>query len=513
MKNTLSAAVALPTVVAIALGGLLMAAPAASAAPAPVEQSEGGAVPVEETTPVTSPTPTPTPEPEPAADQPEAVVDEAEAPAAPEDAAAPAPAPAPAPAVDEMSADAVEAQAAFEVASPVEGQVLSSAGVRVVGTAPAGSQVEISSTGDTGVVVPVVDGAFDEPVSLPAQATAASNVITVRVVGADGADLGTVQRTVVVAGLPTSAAPVISTPVDGSAVEGVPFESGDLETGVVDLAGTGTPGASVEVGLDAVDPVVAWGYGYDPVVVGADGTWADWVFMPYGTWRISVSQSAQDADGFATALSSRAVSVVVDVLRPRAAAAAAPVVTSPGQGSTVVGRPDRSQGAGASSLEFTITGTGTPGSAIAIYGYFEEGRAPIDRYAAAARGEGDGEGDFEPLVAGTDPVVVAADGTWSFTQTLVGPGTYSFAAFALTGDRYFPTMSAPSEVVTFTLAAPAAGTATATTASLAFTGDDGVGSALAGGVLAIGLGAAALTVVRRRARRVSDAAAGSARRA
>jgi hypothetical protein len=508
MKKNVSAAVALPTVVAIALGGLLMAAPA-SAAPAPVEQSEGGAVPVEETAPAADPTPTA--EPEPAADQPEAVVDEAEAPAAPED----VPAPAPAPAVDETSADAVEAEAeaAFEVASPVEGQVLSSAGVRVAGTAPAGSQVEISSTGDTGVVVPVVDGAFDEPVSLPAQATAASNVITVRVVGADGADLGTVQRTVVVAGLPTSAAPVISTPVDGSAVEGVPFESGDLETGVVDLAGTGTPGASIEVGLDAVDPVVAWGYGYDPVVVGADGAWADWVFMPYGTWRISVSQSAQDADGFATALSSRAVSVVVDVLRPRAAAAAAPVVTSPGQGSTVVGRPDRSQGAGASSLEFTITGTGTPGSAIAIYGYFEEGRAPIDRYAAAARGEGGGEGEFEPLVAGTAPVVVAADGTWSFTQTLAGPGTYSFAAFALTGDRYFPTMSAPSEVVTFTLAAPAAGTATATTASLAFTGDDGVGSALAGGVLAIGLGAAALTVVRRRAQRVSGAAAGSARRA
>jgi hypothetical protein len=516
MKNTLSAAVALPTVVAIALGGLLMAAPAASAAPAPVEQSEGGAVPVDETAPAETPAPPAASEPAPVAEPGDV---ETEAPVAAEPTAAADAAAAATPAVDaapsptaaEVPTVEAAVEPAFAVTSPAQGQVLASAGVRVEGTAPTGSRVVVTSSDDgSGVVVPVVDGTFAEAVSLPALSTAASYTVTIQVTGADGAELGTIERTVVVAGLPTNVAPTISTPVDGSVVVGTPYASGDFQTGAVGLAGTGTPGATVDVDLEAVDPVVAWGYGDEPAVVRADGSWNDGVFMPYGSWRISARQVTVDADGFVTALPSSYASVVVDVVPPRAAPAAAPVVTSPGQGSTVVGRPDRSQGAGASSLEFTVSGTGTPGTAIAIYGYFDDGRAAIDRYAAAARGEGTGDGEFEPLVAGEAPIIVAADGTWTTTQSLVGPGTYSFAAFALTGDRYFPTLSAPSDVVTFTLVAP---TATATTASLALTGDDGVGPVLAGGVLAIGLGAAALALVRRRGQRVSDAAAGSARRA
>ncbi|OII22325.1 hypothetical protein [Frigoribacterium sp. MCBA15_019] len=516
MKNTLSAAVALPTVVAIALGGLLMAAPAASAAPAPVEQSVGGAVPVDETAPAEAPAPPATPERAPV-DEPGDV--ETEAPVVDEPAAAADDAVASTPTADaattptaaEVPTAEAAVEPAFAVTSPAQGQVLASAGVRVEGTAPTGSRVVVTSSDDgSGVVVPVVDGTFAEAVSLPALSTAESYTVTVQVTGADGAELGVIERTVVVAGLPTNAAPTISTPGDGSVVEGIPYTSGDFDTGAIEITGTGTPGAIIDLDLDGIDPDVSYGYDYEPAVVKADGTWAEAGYRPYGTWRVSIRQLTVDADGFVTALPSSYVSVVVDVVPPAAAPAAAPVVTSPAQGSTVVGRPDRSQGAGASPLEFTVSGTGTPGSAIAIYGYFDDGRAAIDRYAAAARGESIGDGEFEPLVAGLAPIVVAADGTWTTTQSLVGPGTYSFAAFALTGDlSFFPTMSAPSDVVTFTLVVP---TATATTASLAFTGDDGVGPWLAGGVLAIGLGAAALALVRRRGRRVSDAAAGSVRR-
>jgi len=505
MKNTLSAAVALPTVVAIALGGLLMAAPAASAAPAPVEQSEGGAVPVEETAPVTSPTPAPTAEPEVPAAEPELTAEPG------------APVADPEPAADAEVAQAAAASPTAEaaadpdvtVSSPVDGQVLTSAGVRVEGTVPVGSRVAVTTSEGTGGDVPVIDGAFAEAVSLPALSTTASYRVTIRVTGADGADLGSIDRTVVVPGLPTSTAPTLSSPTDGSFVEAVPDAPGYAATGTVTLVGTGTPGATVDVDLEPVFPETAYGYDDAPPVVRADGSWTDDVSVPFGRWRFSASQLVVDADGFVTSLPSRAVSVVVDVARPVAAFPAAPVVTSPAQGTTVVGRPATGKGL-EGSLTFTVTGTGTPGTAIGIYGFFTEGRGPVDAYAAAARGEGGAPGEFEPMVAGNEPDLVGADGTWSITQTLVGPGTYSFAAFSLFDSIR---MSGPSEVVTFTLVAPTAGTATATPASLAFTGDDGVGSALAGGVLAIGLGAAALTVVRRRARRVSDAAAGSARRA
>lgn len=505
MKNTVPAAVALPTALVIALAGLLTAVPAASAAP--VEQSQGGAVPVEQATPA----------PEPVVDEAgpvdgdagsseEAVAPVAPSTSSPDEATAPT-----TPGAPEAATAEIAAAPAFDVTSPLQGQELRSAGVRVEGTAPVGSRVSVSHDGGSQISTTGSDGAFSTAVWLEAPSTPATYVVSVQVTGADGADLGTVERTVTVAALPVSAAPVITSPLSGNVVG----EPDDPQIATVRLEGTGTPGATVDIDLEPVGPPVPWGYDDAPPVVRADGTWSDSVFLPYGPWRVSASQSSVDADGFETARPSSRVSVVLDVLRAPSAPAAAPVVTSPAPGSTVVGRPDRSRGAEASSLEFTVSGTGTPGTAIGIYGYFTEGRAPIDRYVAASRGEGSIGGEFEPLVAGVDPVVVAADGTWTTTQSLVGPGTYSFAAFTLTGDPFYSTMSDPSQVVTFSLVAP---TRAATTASLAYTGDDGVGPALAGAVLAIGLGllsVAGARLVRRRVRPAAlrDAAAGSARRA
>jgi len=530
MKNTLSAVVALPTAVAIALGGFLMITPAASAAPAavvtPVETGPDATVPDQtvpdqtvpvETVPVeTVPDQTVPVETVPGEAVPVETVPGEAAPGEtapveddPSGGATPSPSAEPAPSA-RPSAAAIAAPG-FTVESPVDGQLLESAGVRVEASVPAGSTVELSSPSAGGVRVVVADGVFSSAFELPAAATAARHTISLQVTGPDGADLGTVDRDVVVAGLPTSAAPTISAPVDGGTVVGVYYTASDFETGAILLEGTGTPGASIDIDLAAIDPVVAWGYDDREPVVSADGTWSRSVYMPYGLWRVSVGQSAIDADGFTTVLPSETASVVVRVVRPAGEVAvpadAAPVVTTPTPGSTVVGRPDAGRGMGGSQI-FTISGTGTPGTAVGIYGFFTEGRAPIDAYAAAARGELPGAADFEPLVAGDDPVLVAADGTWTTTQS-IRPGTYSFAAFTISVDPSAPTMSGPSDVVTFTLAAPATAVGAvdivspADTAGLAYTGAEGSGPLSIAALVVIGLGLVAVGYARRRGRRLS----------
>jgi len=510
MKNTLSAAVALPTAVVIALGGLLIGVPAASAAPAavvtPVVVSPDATVPADsvpvETVPLeTVPDETVPVETVPVETAP--VEDDSSGGATPSPSAEPAPSARP-------SAAAIAAPG-FTVESPVDGQLLESAGVRVEASVPAGSTVVLSSPSAGGVQVDVDDGVFSRAFDLPAASTSVRHTISLQVTGPDGADLGTIDREVVVTGLPTSATPTISAPIEGSTVVGVDYDSGDFETGAILLEGTGTPGASIDIDLAAIDPVVTWGYGDREPVVSADGTWSRFVTMPYGLWRVTVGQSTVDADGFTTALPSKTASVVVRVVRPAEDVAvpadAAPVVTTPTQGSTVVGRPDAGRGMGGSQI-FTISGTGTPGTAIGIYGFFTEGRAPIDAYAAAARGELPGAGDFEPLVAGVDPVLVAADGTWTTTQS-IRPGTYSFAAFTVSVDPSVPTMSEPSDAVTFTLAAPATAVGAvdivspADTAGLAYTGAEGSGPLSIAALVVIGLGLVAVGYARRRTRRLS----------
>ncbi|MDY0890639.1 hypothetical protein [Frigoribacterium sp. CFBP9030] len=533
MKNTLSAAVALPTAVVIALGGLLIGVPAASAAPAPTEQSVGLARPADGTVvdgtvvdgtaadEAASPAPTVGADPVDGAPVPgEAPVEDVPAdqpgsgapvetpvavePTAPGSDVVANPSASPSPAAP----PAVEAAAApgFTVTSPLVGQRLTSAGVRLEASVPTGSTVRWSISDGQSGLSQVADGAFSEAISLDGSTAAVTYTVVLQVSDADGVDLGTIDREFVVAGLPTSSAPTISTPGEGGRVEGRPYESGDYETGAIDVTGTGTPGSVIDIDLLAIVPATPWGYDDEPPVVAADGTWSDEVFVPYGQWSISARQGAFDADGFATTLPSREASVVVSVLRRVDLLPAAPVVTSPAQGGTVVGRPDGSQGHDGSQV-FTIAGTGTPGTVIALYGFFPEGRAAIDRYAAAARGEGEGggEGEFEPLIAGIDPTIVGADGTWSMTESLK-PGTYSFAVFTLFDNPDQSFMSGPSNVVTFTLVAPTAvvGTSsTSGTSALAYTGAEGSGPLSVAALVVIGLGLVAVGYARRRTRRLS----------
>ncbi|MET4051307.1 hypothetical protein ABID81_000651 [Frigoribacterium sp. PvP054] len=239
-----------------------------------------------------------------------------------------------------------------------------------------------------------------------------------------------------------------------------------------------------------------------------DGGFATELSVPVGVWRIAAKQVDLEAypthPGIKSASSAANLSPLITVLPSEAGVVDAPVVTSPGAGATITGRPDPRPGA-EGYLEFDITGTGTPGASIALYGFFDDGTSGIERYAAALRGEIPVT-EVERPSAGLDPVVVGSDGRWSTTASL-RPGTWSFAAFQLDDRLGVELISDASVPVTFTLAAPVMPAVSTTVrgtspTSLAYTGSsDSAPLAGLAGMLLVGLGAAAVVVSRRRASR------------
>ncbi|WP_209561206.1 LPXTG cell wall anchor domain-containing protein [Frigoribacterium sp. PvP032] len=336
MKDYKAVALALPTIVALALGGVALTAAPALAEPAPIGTTEAvsaapedavaadegaGAPAVEVPTEVVEPE-------EAAAPAPEAVEpEEAAAPAPevvePEEAAAPAPE---APATQGTGAQIAAEPTEFSVTSPLDGTVLPSAGVVVTAEVPEGSAVRMSSSpGGGGRYEPSSGTSISQAFFLDASTVPVEHVVTVQVTSPDGRDLGSVQRRVVAPALAPLPAPVLVTPATGAAVVGVPYSSGDFSTGAIELTGTGAPRAVIDVDLLALDPVVPWGYDDEAPLVAADGSWQDVVWMPYGSWRVSAAQQSFDANGFATSLRSSFDSTDVLVVEP-AAAPAAPVV-------------------------------------------------------------------------------------------------------------------------------------------------------------------------------------------
>ena len=357
MKNTVSAAVALPTAIVIALGGLLMTTPAAHAETAPVEQADGAAAPVAVDAPSVAAEPdaasdvgdaTPA-EPSPeegdagtAVEAPDAgeVPDGEVAPPVVEAPVAEAPVadggvltPAEVPVVeDEAAADEAAAAPGFEVTSPTaEGELAFRGGVVVTGTVPEGSSVSIVVSNGTSLRAAVTGTTFREAIAIDPAPFMVDYQVTVTASAADGSPLGSIVREVLVLGQLASDAPVITSPVDGSQVDGdvVPF--GDTDTRRFVVSGTGTPGELLDIELLMLDPERGWGYGHDPVSVGADGTWSTPVWLPVGLARVSIAQQSYDEDGFATTLPSAFASIDV-----RVGPAPAPVVLAPSAPAPVV---------------------------------------------------------------------------------------------------------------------------------------------------------------------------------
>lgn len=379
MKDYKAVALALPTIVALTLGGVALTAAPALAEPAPITATEAAPAAVEDAAAADQGAGAPavevpaeavepqeavdpeaveleeTAEPEEAA-EPEAADPEA---VEPEEALAPAPA-AEAPAVGDAEVQIAAEPTEFSVTSPLDGTVLPSAGVVVTAEVPEGSEVRMSSSpGGGGRYEPSSGTSISQAFFLDASTVPVEHVVTVQVTSPDGRDLGSVQRRVVVPALAALPAPVLVTPRSGDVVVGAPYASGSYSTGAIELTGTGAPGATIDIDLLALDPVVAWGYGDEAPVVAADGSWQDGVWMPYGSWRVSAAQQSFDANGFATSLRSAFDSTDVLVVEPAAAPAvpAAPAVL-PVLETTAVGPVIQARSA-VPSLPRALASTGT----------------------------------------------------------------------------------------------------------------------------------------------------------
>ncbi|MBK9944769.1 MAG: SH3 domain-containing protein [Kouleothrix sp.] len=167
----------------------------------------------------------------------------------------------------------------------------------------------------------------------------------------------------------------IGAPAVAIAAPTINAPDGPITSSPFTLSGTGTPGAQLEIIVD--------GQPAGTVTVGPDGTWSLPISLPDG--EHAVSARAVDAAGKELAASSPITLTF--------GGAAAPVA---GGATPVIGFP--ADGASLSTGEFTMTGTGAPGSDIEIL-------------------------DSDKVI-GT--VKVGADGTWSLPITPSG-GTAAYS--------------------------------------------------------------------------------------
>ena len=298
MTKTWGALLALPTAIALGLGGLAVAAVPASAEPAPVTSAPApdatAPAPSEEVPTEAAPT-----QEVPVAEvpAPEAPVEDVPGEAAPEvDAGATEEAP-----VDLGAADALV------LTSPAVGEVRRDLELRIEGESPGAESVEYSTSDPRvhgGQVGGVPRFAFDT--GLPWD-VAPTLTVTVRSLDAAGVELGRVERLVTI-DVPTSPAVTITSPATGSVLasdvidrgpDGGPTTPG---WGWFRVTGTGAPGQYLDLKLEALDLDSDHGTDGPDVRVGADGRWTLDIARPFGTWRVRVAQfgleDVRREDGF-----------------------------------------------------------------------------------------------------------------------------------------------------------------------------------------------------------------------
>lgn len=450
-------ALAMSAALALALGGIAVSAAPASAAAADVAIS-----PAEEQTADAPATNTGD-----ASDVPVAIIP---SPAPAEELPAPAPS-------DELVVSALAAD--FAVLAPTDGQLLDSRTVIFTGTGTDGSTVNVLDSegnrvpGTTAAVV--TDGAWSTTGTYPADADAAQTVAINQVTGGSGDGEQTLSFTLPAAAPAPLPAPVITSPTDGETIT-------DSQ---VTFAGTGEPGAFIglialptalveealpQQRMAAEEPVPA-----DSIPVDEEGNWTITVPLTPEAYTAIAIQS-ENADGTGE-ISEPSEPVSFTVL----ATLSAPVITSPTEGETVTG------------TQVTFTGTGEPGAFIGLLAVptaLVEEELPEQRMAAAA----------EPVPANpADPIPVDENGNWTVTLALP-PEAYTAVAIQSENAEGTGNISAPSEPVSFTLAAfvPApAGSGSGTNALAATGGTDG---SLLTGIAALALiaGVGAIVVGKRR---------------
>ncbi|WP_423923452.1 hypothetical protein ACPEEZ_05090 [Frigoribacterium sp. 2-23] len=322
MTNRRGALVALPTVLALALGGTLLGAASASAETAPAsavapEASPSASAPIESGAPAPEPSTV-----EPAVDEP-AVVEpaptetdtesDAATPAAGDDASV---APVAPQAQPEAGAETeIAAEPAYTITSPIQGQVLTSLGVVIRGTAPAGSGIDVRY-GDEPTGGELLDSTdFAVPFYFGDDVPSATT-LTITITGPDRTVLGVESRDVIV-DVPTLEAPVITSPSFGQTLGLIPL-SGYEHPGwtAFRFSGMGDPGSFLSYRYEPIGHAPNYGSDYNPPQVAADGTWVVGDALPVGRWRLLVSQYGLDAEGFLSTRTSAPAVTEFELVRP-----------------------------------------------------------------------------------------------------------------------------------------------------------------------------------------------------
>ena len=344
----------------------------------------------------------------------------------------------------------------------------------ITGTTPFGSTVVLSDDNHSTFTTPVISGG-----SATTESTWTS---TVDFSGEPNGTENVYERSDLTDG---SVTPQIVTPITlvgtpASLVVDFPTAGEVLHTRDVVFSGTGEVGATVNIALTGEPGTI------DSAVVGTDGTWTtDYIFnVAYGT---NVSVDLQEAVSGANVHSpiTRAVTLPARYETVQTPSFTSPTANESFSGGTV-----------------TFAGTGLPGNHVGIlviptaaFRSLAAGDIAGAKAAAAASGV---------TIGNTGAVIVGTDGTYSVTTTVSPAGSYTAVAFAelfnadgtpaTAEDGVNPFVSTLSDPVTFTVAA-----GTTTTGSLAFTGSSSTPYAVTGLLLLLA-GTALLVMARVRRR-------------
>ena len=330
MTTTRGALLALPTVLALTLGGAAWTAGPAIAAPSPVAERPAELAPGPEAGPERTPEPVPADPAGPPAPEPSVAPTPAPSPEEAEP-VAPAPAPAPVPVAVDGQQQAVAEP--LVLTSPAVGELRRDLQLRLGGEAVGAARIRWSSPdveglrGDELVTADRFTAVTDLPSDVPTTFT-----VTVVALDAEGVERGRVDRLVAV-DVPRSPAVTITSPAQGAVLLSDPIRWGPgaaptvPDWGTFRVTGTGTPGQYLALGLEALDLDSDFGTDGPAVRVGADGRWVLDIARPFGTWRVSVAQFAledvREEDGWTSGRVTSRLSPdsVVDV---RLVASAAP---------------------------------------------------------------------------------------------------------------------------------------------------------------------------------------------
>lgn len=391
----------------------------------------------------------------------------------------------------------------FEITKPTEGEKLTSRTVEIAGTGVEGATVVLTDL--NGAALPgtgeltIVDGAWSATVTFPDDA-ATLQAVRATQTAENGDQLEDTVSFALPAVVPPPAPDVEFTITS-------PTEEAELESRTVEFTGTGTTGSTVELIDDYGDTL-----NIAPIVV-VDGEWSATIEFAEDADEFQYVTAVQTTDGEETGEASVFFSFVVELLP-------APSITSPSNGETVVGD------------QVTFEGTGEPGANVMVFiiptSLLEEleedladefeselrstGTDTLERAAAELGAELGAGADLQAAVEAaaepvdpTEPIVVGANGAWSVTIALPADD-YTALAILIDGPETGYPISEPSNEVAFSLVAAAApgagpGAGDGPGDGLAVTGNESTGFLGLAAVLAA-LGAVLVVASRRAGRAV-----------